>query len=273
MTRMTVTPTTPETRVLVVDDELHVRTALACSLTLLGYRTDTAGSGYQALKMLKLVPYDVMVLDIRMPGMDGIEVMRRTCQMCPDLLIIVLTGHATLESAIAAVKSGAVDYLLKPAGIHDIDAAITRALQQRAETLHGQCSPRAMDPALDETRQEATAEPPPTLTAECFLRAGPVTLYQDRCLAVVAQTGGTGDSNAKLTASETALLAHLIQHPDTVLSCHELARSALGYEVSKREAQNIVRPHISRLRKKIEPDPAHPLLIRTIVGKGYFFAP
>jgi two-component system KDP operon response regulator KdpE len=235
--------------VLVVDDETHVRSALARSLTLTGYCADEAASGPHALQMLERAPYDAMVLDIRMPGMDGVEVMSRACQLYPDLCIIILTGHAALESAIAAVRSRAADYLRKPASVRDIAAAIDRALQQRTQ------------------KEQAQA---PTLGR--FLRAGPITLDQEKCLAIVA-TGDAGSLIVKLTASESALLAQMIQHPNTILSCRELAQTALGYDVSEQEARRIIRPHICRLRKKIEPDPDRPRLIRTAPGEGYLFAP
>ena len=249
MTSLTATSVIPEARVLVVDDEAHVRSALARSLTLLGYRADEAASGHHALAMLERTPYDAMVLDIRMPGMDGVEVMQWAYQMYPDLSIILLTGHASLESAITAVRSNAADYLLKPASVYDIAAAIARALQQRAQ----QGPPRALPP-------------------ERFLCVGPVTLDRERHLTLVADTSGGRSLGARLTVSESALLVHLMQHPDTVFSCRELARTALDYDVSRREAQSIVRPHIYRLRKKIEPDPGHPRLIRNVPGEGYFFA-
>ena len=76
-----------------------------------------------------------------------------------------------------------------------------------------------------------------------------------------------------LTAHEQALLAFLMRHPETVLSPRELAGGALGYDLSGQEAGDIVRPHISRLRKKIEPDPAQPRLILTVRGKGYMLSP
>jgi len=240
----------PGARVLVVDDELHVRSALARSLTLMGYYADEAASGDQALQMLECAPYDVMVLDVRMPGIDGVQVMSRACQLYPKLRIIVLTGFASLESAIAAVKSHAADYLLKPASIHDVAAAIANALQQR------------------------TREGPPRVPSpERFLNAGPVTLDRERHVVTVAGTGGGQVRRAEFTVSESALLVHLMQHPGTVFSCRELAQTALGYKVSEREAQGSIRPHISRRRKKMEPEPDHPRLIRNTSGKGYFFAP
>ena len=190
-----------------------------------------------------------MILDIRMPGMDGIEVIQQACQMYLDLSVILLTGHASLESAIAAVRSRAADYLLKPASVYDIAAAIERALQQRArEDLLQAASPKR------------------------FLRAGPVTLDRERNMACMVRAGDGGSTGVELTVSESALLVHLMQHPGIVFSCRELALTTLGYDVSEMEAQSIIRPHICRLRRKLEPDPDHPCLIRTLPGKGYLFS-
>jgi DNA-binding response OmpR family regulator len=214
------------------------------------------------------------VLDMRLPGMDGIEVMQRACQMCPDLAIVVLTGHATLETAISAVKSHAADYLLKPASVHEVATAVARALQRRADKRHRHHLLQVMGQALDElSRIEASGETSLTPTPERFLRAGPVTLDRENRLVIVAGGGDAGGSKAELTVSQALLLDYLMQHPNTILSCRELARFALGFDVGEQAAQSIVRPHISRLRKKIEPDPAHPRLIRTVAGKGYLFAP
>ncbi len=135
MTSQTVTPPVPGALVLVVDDEPNVCSALTRSLTLSGYRADAASSGHQALGLLQRTPYDLMLLDLRMPGMDGVEVMQRAREVRPDLLIIVLTGHATLESAITAVESHATDYLLKPVSLHDVATAVATALLQRAKVL------------------------------------------------------------------------------------------------------------------------------------------
>ncbi len=249
MNNMVTTSPSPEARVLVVDDEAEVRSVLARFLDLLGYCVEEASSGHQALEMLERTSYGVMVLDIRMPGMDGVEVMHRARQMRPDLPIIFLTGHATLESAIAAVKSRATDYLLKPVSIHDLGTAVAGALEQRARR-----------------------ERPRVLTSQRFLHVGPVTLDRGRDVVIVARDNDA-DIRIELTTSEVALLVHLMQRPGIVFSCRELAWVALGYDVNEREAQSIIRPHISRLRKKIESDPANPRLIRTVLSKGYLFAP
>jgi two-component system alkaline phosphatase synthesis response regulator PhoP len=248
----------PEARVLVVDDEAEVRSVLARLLDLLGYSADEAASGQQALEMLRRAPYDVLVLDIRMPGMDGVEVMERARQTYPGLPVVFLTGYATLESAVAAVKAHAADYLFKPAGIHELADAVASALRERT---HGR-RPRAL---IDQDEDEDEDER--------FVRAGPVTLDRQRRLAIVAETEAGSSLKATLTASETALLAYLMRRPGIVSSPSELARLALGYQVSDAEASDVIRPHVSHLRKKIEPDPDHPRLLRTVRGKGYSFTP
>ena len=131
-------PPIPQARILVVDDEPTTRSAITRALALMGYRVDEAASGSQALAKLGLTPYDLMLLDLRMPGMDGVEVMKWVEEAQPGLLVIVLTAYASLESAIEAVRAGAANYLLKPCSIRDIGAAIARALRRRQKDLHRQ---------------------------------------------------------------------------------------------------------------------------------------
>ncbi len=231
--------------ILVVDDEPVPRMTVTRALNLMGYRADEAASGAEALRKLASRYYDLMLLDLRMPGPDGVEVMRQARGLSPDTLVIILTAHATLDSAIAAVRFGAVDYLLKPYSIRDTEAAIARALRSR-------------DPVSEE-RQASVGR---------SLRRGRLTLDLETRTASVSLPDG-GMLQAALTGNETALLSHLMQFPGTVFSCRDLARVPLGYDVSEPEAEEIIRPHISRLRNKVEADPERPALIRTIRGKGY----
>jgi DNA-binding response OmpR family regulator len=242
----------PEARILFVDDDVQVRSTLACLLELLGYHVDEASFGEQALQLLESAPYDVAILDILMPGgMDGIEVMHRARQISPDLAIIFLTGHGSVESAAEAVRSHAADYLLKPVSNRELAAAVARALQQPP-------------------RQEPLQIP---ATSEQFLEVGGVTLDRERRMVVIAGREESSDSGVKITISQSAILSCLMQRPGVAISCQQLAQEALGYSVGEREASAIVRPHISRLRKKIEPDPAQPRLIHTVRGKRYLFDP
>lgn len=124
---------TPKARLLIVDDEPRIRAMLERALNLMGYQAEATGSGSEALTLLAGMPFDLMVLDLHLPGMDGLEVMRRARQRHPDLQIIILTGHPTLESANAAVNLHAADYLIKPASVREIAGAIQQALQRRAK--------------------------------------------------------------------------------------------------------------------------------------------
>jgi DNA-binding response OmpR family regulator len=263
----------PQARILVVEDQPTTRQALAYALTLMGYEAVVANNGVQALAKLASSAFDVMLLDLHMPEMDGMKVMERVHKSYPALLVIVLTAYATLESAIAAVKAGAVDYLVKPSTVQEIETAIARALERRRERLRRQHLIGVLAETLEalqaEEERDRTA-PPDRL--DRFLQVGSVTLDQEKRLAAVARAQDVGSLQAELTGNEAALLAYLMQHPDTVFSCRDLAQGALGYNVSEREAQDIVRPHISRLRKKVELDSTHPQVIRTIRGKGYLFS-
>jgi two-component system KDP operon response regulator KdpE len=279
-----IVPPIPEARILVVDDEPHVRSALTRALSLRGYRADEASSGFHALGMLERVPYDLMVLDMRMPGMDGVEVMQRARRVRPDLAIIVLTGHATQESAIAAVKAAAADYLLKPTSSKEMVSAVSETLAERAQTLRRQHLMEVMGQALESLREMDSPDPPESGPPEApaqedekakvlgrLLKAGAVTLDRQMRQVAIAETEAT--RTVDLTESEVALLAHMMSHPDESLSAQKLAQDALGYETSERESRNIVRPHIYRLRQKIEKDPQEPQLIRTVRGRGYMFVP
>lgn len=262
-------------RILVVDDEPHVCNAVARALNLMGYETQEANTGYAALQRLNDQAFDLMLLDMRMPEMDGIEVMRRAHQQYPDLLILVLTGHATLESAIAAVKAGAVDYLLKPVVIADIALAVDTALRSRVGQLQQKYWLRqvgeAMGEALNALRQAEVPLPVPLAVepaAERFLQVGSMTLDRSKRLLVMSEEPSR---IIELSKGEALVLALLMECSDQVLSCRQLVHTAWGYELDERESQSVVRPYIFRLRQKIEIDPDHPQVIQTVRGSGYLF--
>jgi DNA-binding response OmpR family regulator len=262
-------------RLLVVDDEVNLRAGLRDLLSLMGYQVEEAASGYEALELLESQHYDLMVLDIRMPGIDGIEVMHRARQMHPDLSIIVLTAHASLESAIAAVKTDAVDYMLKPFNIDDLATTISQALEERAETMRHQQLLSLIGSALNTLDQSkgstasSSSLPAPSTHRERFLHAGPMTLDRHKRLVVMQ---GDPPRTIELTDGETAILAVLMEHPNEVLSCSEMVHVAMGYDLDEQDAQNQVRLYVFRLRHKIEVDASKPFLIRTVRGRGYFLA-
>jgi DNA-binding NtrC family response regulator len=126
-------------RILIVDDEERFRLTLAKLLKVRELDVTTLGSGPEALEALKQEPYDVIVLDVRMPGMDGIETLAEIKKLNPNIEVIILTGHASVDAAVDIMKLGGYDYLLKPSSVEEliekIEAAFERkqAREQRAK--------------------------------------------------------------------------------------------------------------------------------------------
>lgn len=116
--------------VLIVDDEKNIRLTLSQSLEMLALETDTAINGEEALEKLKDKNFDLILLDLKMPGMDGMDVLRRVQQIRPDIRIIIITAHGTIESAVEAMKLGAVDFLQKPFAPNQIRDLVSRVVDR-----------------------------------------------------------------------------------------------------------------------------------------------
>ena len=117
-------------RILVVDDELFVRELLLEFLSSQGYEVSLADSGEQAVRLIQSEPANVALLDLKMPGIDGIETLKEIRRIAPDTVAIVMTGYPTIESSIEALRSGAYDYVMKPFKLNDLNSSIVKALQE-----------------------------------------------------------------------------------------------------------------------------------------------
>lgn len=256
------------TRLLIVDDEQSICVVLARALGYLGFDVEAANSGPEALARLAEADYDLMLLDIRMPVMDGMEVMQHVRQSNPELPIIIMTGQGTLESAIAALKLGALDYVLKPVGVPELAAVVEQALYKHGHASGGGRPMPAPEAALP--AEQEVLPPARDATPQHLVHLPPITLdYQTRLVSVA----GDPPRQAELTEGEIAVLSALMAYPDQVFSCRQLAQMALEYDLDEIPAQGVIRPYIFRLRQKIEADPKQPRLIRTVRGRGYMFAP
>lgn len=107
-------------RILIVDDEQEFLELMSNRLQKRGFSVVSADTGDKALDLVERQDFEAMILDVKMPGMDGIEVLRRVKRLRPGLPVLLLTGHASMEAAMTGVESGAVDYLLKPVPINDL---------------------------------------------------------------------------------------------------------------------------------------------------------
>ena len=118
-------------KILVVDDEKHIRDSCINLLQRKRFDAEGAASGIEALEMIGKNEYDLVLLDIRMPGMDGIEALRRAKEIVPDILVLVLTGHGTIDNANEALELGAAGFIRKPIAIEDLAESIDKALEKK----------------------------------------------------------------------------------------------------------------------------------------------
>lgn len=233
-------------RALVVDDEEGVRFFLSETLQRSGHIVVTASSGEEALERLRDTPFELVLLDLRLGGrVDGLRVMEAVRWRWPQALVIILTAHGSLESAVSAIQEGVDGYLLKPVEAEDVRRVIRTALDRRQKLgLRG-----------------------PLQAAEQVLKRGPFTLDLQK------HTATSGDRPLELTPPEFRLLACLTQNAHRVVSPLELVQAAQGYECEyPNEARELIKWYIHRLRRKIEADPAHPRHILNVRGVGYRFA-
>jgi len=136
-----------EARVLIVDDEVEFLESIGERLRNRGFVVDTAGSGSQALEMIQSSIYDAIVLDVMMPGLDGMATLKQALARKADLQIILLTGHATLEAGVEAIKLGALDFMEKPADLDLLARKIKQGQERRLE-LDAQSREEAVREAL-----------------------------------------------------------------------------------------------------------------------------
>lgn len=262
---------------LLVDDNPHMRQMLRRVMEKAGYAVDEANNGLVALQKLQVTTYDLMILDMQMPGLNGLETMEAVSKNWPDMQIIVLTGNPNLENAIAAIKASAVDYFTKPINLFELVAAVSRHAERKTAVKQQQNiltrlneAVAAIEQAGESNTKEKSIETTPIYnpTATIISRP-PVTLELEQRLVTLSDDQKVP---IKLSRGETAVFRALLENAGRVLSCQHLAHLAWGYEnLTHHEAENIIRPYISRLRLKIEPSPKHPRYVQTVRGRGYQF--
>ncbi|MCO1595378.1 response regulator [Micromonospora sp. RHAY321] len=225
------------TRILVVDDEPQILRALRINLRARRYDVDVAGTGAAALKAAASHPPDLVVLDLGLPDIDGVEVIRGL-RGWTDVPIIVLSGRAGSEDKVAALDAGADDYVTKPFGVEELLARI-RAVTRRLGT------PSEAVPAL---------------------RIGQHTV--DLADHSVRRDDGT---EVKLTPTQWSVLEKLLRHPGKLVSQRQLLQDVWGPEYQNET--NYLRQYLAQLRRKLEDDPARPRHLITEPGMGYRYRP
>jgi DNA-binding response OmpR family regulator len=252
-------------RILVVDDERAVRMMLETALRAQGYRVQSAGNGREAREQLQGDEFDLVLLDLQLGDTDGIEILRETKSLWPATEVILLTAHGSINSAISALRLGAFDYLLKPAQIQDIRERVERGLEQRRTAQQrGELLQRISESARALGIMEGGgASPPLAPTNSDRIEVGPLVLDLRRHGATL------GSQMLSLTRTEFSLLTALAQQPDTALSYGALSEAVYGRAQPEDEARALLRPHIARLRHKIESTGVGGVALVSIRSMGY----
>jgi len=254
-------------RILIVDDEENIRRGLRAILLKDGHEVNDASSAEEALRLLESFSWDVAIVDIRMPGMSGIGLLHEIRDQWPYVAVIMLTGHATLESAMKALKDGAQDYMLKPAPASEIRksaaAAVVASRRQREQALLLSSLRSSME-RLGELPQ--TMEPAGDERTKRQLKIGDLTI--DPQAHQVWREG----QPISLTPSEFQLLLILSERSGQVIDYVTLVQLSLDYVAEQWEAKELIKRHIFSLRKKIEPEPSAPTYILNVRGVGYRMA-
>lgn len=258
-------------KILVVDDEEVTRLSLAEILSLEGYQVASASSGEEALQKLEKETFDLVLADLVMKEVNGLQVMEAAKKLSPDTVVIMLTAYGTLESAIQAMRQGAYDYLIKPCGAQEIVASVESGLgkqqqERRRQELVSRVEEMLRALKAEEYETPTSASRGDQLKRARFLQSGGIIVDLQKHIATLH------GQLLNLTPTEFRLLACLMGKTDQVLSCQELVREVQNYDCDEWEARDIIRVHVRRLRQKIEPDPANPQYIVNVRGVGYMFA-
>ena len=249
-------------RILIVEDEEKIARFVTLELEHEGYQVEHAADGRTAVDLALERNYDLILLDVLLPQLNGMEVLRRV-RKHKDVPVIMVTARDAVMDKVAGLDAGADDYLTKPFAIEELFARIRVALK-RSEAVRAASgvggagagaagSAAAMPPAGDSAQVSASPSP-------AALTVGSVTLDPDRREVTV------GGSPIVLTAREFDVLALLMAHAGTVLTRERIAHEALGYEYVG--DTNNVDVHIAHLRAKIE-DAGGARIIQTVRGVGY----
>lgn len=268
--------------ILVVDDEGAIRYSVSKTLQRVGYTVHEAASGEEALDMMKKQGYDVVLTDIRMPGLTGVELLKRIKEAAPDAIVILMTGYASLGTAVESLRLGAHDYLIKPSSSQDIRQSVAKGVE-RAQNLKrrralldairsnvfelSRADVEPPSPSFDIASFQSEPQKPEGMSipelSETNMTLGPLTIYPGRYQISV------GDQPIDLTPTEFDLLLYLAAHRGRVVSCHELVREVRGYTVDEAEAREVIRPHVSNLRRKLKQTGEDADLIVNVRGIGY----
>lgn len=226
--------------ILVIDDEKTLRHFLRLHLLEQGYAVSEAADGRTAMQLIAENTFDVALVDLHLTDMHGLDIMRHLRKTSPETSVIILTGYATVDSAIEALRQGAHDYLIKPCDTTELLASVADGIARKSAA-----------PAAQQRNQTQILQ------------------IKDIYLNQAARQVTRNSQVINLTPTEFDILATLMATPDTAIDSITLIKAVRGYEATEADARAIARVHVHRLRHKLELDPADPHYVITVAGGRY----
>jgi two-component system response regulator RegX3 len=223
-------------KILVVEDEQAIRTGLVDVLVFHGFEADFAETGDDALQKAMSGRYDLVLLDVMLPGINGFDICEQVRQVHPDQPIIMLTARSTDEDVIQGLSLGADDYVSKPFSVAQLVLRVQAVLRRSGSSGN--------------ERQH-------------------IRLSSNVCIDCLNLSGKREDEELYFTRREIELLQYLGNHSGRPVSRNELLEHVWGYAGNPDLETRTVDIHIAKLRRKIEIDPAHPQFLITVRGSGY----
>ena len=218
-------------RILVVEDEIDLCDSIAEGLLIDGYAVDTCYDGSEALELILVETYDLVILDLNLPNMDGIELLREVRKQNKDIKVLILSARANVADKVLGLDTGANDYLAKPFHFEELEARIRNLLRRS------------------------------------FIQEDVVLTFNSISLDTIKRAAYVKDKPLFLTKKELALLEYFLLNPNKVISQEELMEHVWNMEADS--FSNAVRVHIASLRKKLKAE-LHFDIIGTKIGEGYY---
>lgn len=218
-------------RILIVEDETDLCDSIAEGLQIDGYAVDTCYDGEEAYELITTETYDLVVLDLNLPGMDGIDILSKVRSQDKNIKILILSARSTVSDKVTGLDSGANDYLAKPFDFEELEARI-RCLLRRT-----------------------------------FIQEDTILVWDSISLDTVRRSASVNGEELALTKKELALLEYFLLHPDKVISQEEMMEHVWNMEADS--LSNAVRVHIATLRKKLKAALSYDT-IATKIGAGYY---
>lgn len=256
--------------ILLIDDDAAIRKTFTRILRNAGCQVTGIDDGREVMTYLQNSQYDLVYLDLHLPSLSGLEVLKLIQQQYNNLPVILFTGHATIQSSIEALRMGATDYLLKPVNPEMLLARTRvilaeRAIQRRRQQIQAQIA--QLQEELEQLDNQLTPSLPSSLESpspeDRFLKRHHLILDQHTRRAVF------GENILELPPTAFDYLLVLTRHSPNVVSYQTLVAEAQGYQAERRQAQELAKWHIHVLRNVLETDPQKPRHILNQRGIGY----